>query len=76
MPLLHVGKLQHVQVNQRKKADSRGDGCQGSTFTRKADSRGDGCQGSTFTVQILKSVFCQVPCIDRHGWYCSLGLVL
>lgn len=54
-PVPRVGKLQQAQVNQRK----------------KADSRADGCQGSAFTVQVLKSVFCQIPCIDRRGWCCS-----
>lgn len=45
VPVPRVGKLQQAQVNQRK----------------KADSRADGCQGSAFTVQVLKSVFCQIP---------------
>lgn len=30
VPVLYVGKLRQAQVNQRKKADSRGDGCQGT----------------------------------------------
>lgn len=71
--MLSVGKLQPGQVNQRKRADSRGEGSQGSAFTRKTDSRGHACQGSTSTVQILKSVFCQMPCIERRGWCCFTG---